>query len=312
MRSINVETQKTKLALVESKLKVRTYIFENYKSKRVEQLINELSINSKKFAANRIVLGGVVNDDGFINLDVNKAKNIIKNDKRELKAITNTIKNSQAIEFEKRKKAKGEFNNHGGANKQIARDIMTEYVTNGTLGKVLSLPSHTAKLELQILDKISSGLDFIACERELDVFHKLVGTILNNKKLKKSVKPTFGEIGDVIYNSKSDEYAHMILDYCGTINTFHKEIEFAVKHDILKLNGTMSITLSKIGLGNSKGIIGELLSQFPADCFTNEKQTDIGIKLFLNKILKSNYKVEKIFNYCDTSPMVLIVIKRIG
>lgn len=303
------------LNLLKDKYSVQKFIFDNHDKKQAVDICNELKITLIKFAANRIALGGTLDENGFIQLDKPKATNVLKLHKDKIFELKNKIKNSAFVEQEKRvAKEKNTYANHGGFYKQQARDLMENAIRQigSPMGVVPTLPSYTGKLELQILNSIGRGLEFIGCERDFDTFHKLVNTIAENPKLRKSLKPYFGEIGNIIFNAKTDDFAHLILDYCGTINTFHKEIEYAIQNDLVKLNGTISITLSKNGFKNNFGIVGELLRQFPKGCFGEDKETEMGVKLFLNKVMKSNYKVETFFNYYDSSPMMLIIVRRVA
>ena len=307
------ESLRAELELLTNKFSIQDFILKNYESKPAVQICEQLEISLAKFAANRLALGGVINESGFIQLDKRKGKKILKAQLDKITILNKKIKNSASIQKEKKQLEKNTYNNHGGFFKQQARDKMENAISfvDSPMGTILTLPSFTCTLESQILNRIGKGINFIGCERDFDTFQQMVNTIANNDKLRKAIVPRFGEIGDVIFKSKTDEFAHLILDYCGTINSFHKEIEYAIQNDLVQLNGTISITLSKNGIGNNVGIVGELLRQFPEGCF-NEKETEIGVKLFLNKVMKPNYKVELFFNYYDSSPMMLIIIRRIA
>ena len=303
------------LNLLTDKYSVQHFILKNHESKTAVEICDELKINLKKLVANRLALGGVVAENGFIQLDKVKAKKVIKNHLDTISKLQKKIKNSASVEQEKKiVKEKNTYTNHDGVYKQQARDKMVNAIVqvDSPMGVIPTLPSYTGKLEMQILESVGRGFEFIGCERDFDTFHKLVNTIAENTKLRKFLKPRFCEIGEVIFNAKTDEFAHLILDYCGTINSFHKEIEYAIQNDLVKPNGTISITLSKNGIGNNAGIVGELLRQFPKGCFGDDKETEMGVKLFINKVMKPNYKVETFFNYYDSSPMMLIIIRRIS
>ena len=305
------------LNLLTEKFEIQNYIYDNHKAFKAFEICEELKISLKKFAANRLALGGVIDNDGYVGLDDNKAKNVLKNHENKIVEIKKKIKNSASVQQEKKQKevkSKNTYDNHEGFYKQEARQKMVNAIASADspVGIIPTLPSYTCKLESLILEKIGRGISFIGCERDFDTFHKMVNTIAENPTLKRTIVPRFGEIGDIIFNAKENEFAHMILDYCGTVNTFHKEIAYAIQNDIVQPKGTLSITLSKNGIGNNAGIVGELLRQFPEGCFSGEKETEIGVKLFLNKIMKPNYKVELFFNYYDSSPMMLIIIRRIA
>lgn len=310
----NKEALVNELNLVVNKYSVQKYIFDNHETKKAVEICDELNVNLKKFLANRLALGGVIDEAGFIQLDKKKATSVLKKHKAKIREIKNKIKNSASVQQERKQREKNTYANHGGSFKQEARDKMVNAISrvDSPMGTILTLPSFTCALELQLLNRIGRGLKFIGCERDFDTFHKMVNKIAEESKLRNTIVPRFGEIGDIIYNAKENEFAHLILDYCGTINTFHKEIEYAIQNDLVEVGGTISITLSKNGLGNNVGIVGDLLRQFPEGTFSGEKETEMGIKLFLNKVMKPNYVVETFFNYCDTSAMVLVIVRRIS
>lgn len=312
---------KTKEALVKElnlltdKYSVQSFILRNYESKTAVEICDELKISLAKLAANRLALGGVVSENGFIQLDKKKAKTVVNKHMDTISQLHKKIKNSASVQQEKKVvKEKNTYANHEGIRKQEAREKMVNAIASvdSPVGVIPTLPSFTCKLESLILEKIGRGISFIGCERDFDTFHKMVNTIAESQTLKRTIVPRFGEIGEVIFNAKKDDFAHLILDYCGTINSFHKEIEYAIQNDLVQVNGTLSITLSKNGIGNNVGIVGELLRQFPQGCFGDDKETEMGVKLFLNKVMKPNYKVETFFNYYDSSPMMLIIVKRIA
>ena len=310
----NKEALVKDLNLLTEKFEIQNFIYEHHKGFKAFEICDELKISLKKFVANRLALGGVISEDGYVELNEEKAKDVLKKHKVKIRDLKNRIKNSASVQQEKKQKEKNTYANHGGSFKQEARDKMVDAISriDSPMGTILTLPSFTCALELQILNRIGRGLKFIGCERDFDTFHKMVNKIAEETKLRNTVVPRFGEIGDIIYNSKENEFAHLILDYCGTINTFHKEIEYAIQNDLVEVGGTISITLSKNGLGNNVGIVGDLLRQFPEGTFSGEKETEMGIKLFLNKVMKSNYVVETFFNYCDTSAMVLVIVRRVA
>lgn len=310
----NKEALVNEMNLLIDKHGIQHFILKNHETKSAVEICDELKVSLAKFAANRLALGGVINEDGFIQLDKKKAKSVLKNHLEKIVILRKKIKNSASVQQERKQKNKNTYDNHGGSFKQEARDKMVDAISrvDSPMGTVLTLPSFTCALELQLLNRIGRGINFIGCERDFDTFHKMVNKIAEERRLKNTIVPRFGEIGDTIYNSKENQFAHLILDYCGTINTFHKEIEYAIQNDLVQVGGTISITVSKNGLGNNTGIVGDLLRQFPEGTFSGEKETEMGIKLFLNKVMKANYRVETFFNYCDTSAMVLVIVRRIS
>jgi hypothetical protein len=212
-------------------------------------------------------------------------------------------------------KGKGEFGNVKGVFKKEARQKMVDAIK--VIGTTLSLPFEDAIIEKKILDEVSKKMTFIGYEWDKNIFWNLCKTIGNDKL---PINPVFGSIGEAIFKATKDTYANLILDYCGVLDTFAKEIEFAVNNDIVQKDGIIAITLSKMGISNNTGVIGEIFNSMPMNLFnTNISETELGIKLFLNKILTKNYSVETVFNYRDIKengnqgmPMILIIVRRIA
>lgn len=208
---------------------------------------------------------------------------------------------------------KGTFSNTNGANKNTARNLIINYIKKG--GTILTLPYKFATLEKMILNKISKKFKFIGYEYKKDVFYDLC-SLIGAERL--PISAIFGSISEAIYKAKENEFSNLILDYCGVLDTFAQEIEFAVKNNITEVRGCIAITLSKIGLQNSNGIIGEIFKTIPRDKFnSNLGETELGVMLFLNKILTSNYEVVEVFNYHDDKEdgtkgmaMILVIIRR--
>ena len=256
-----------------------------------------------------------------------KAKRLIS-DKKPLLVLSKINK----VKKEKKKKnnrlSKNNYSNSDGVFKQQARNIMKSAIK--VEGTILSLPFETCELEKQILDEKPSGFNFIGCEMDLGTFSNMVNTILKNKSLEKSIKPYYGLVGDLIFKAKEDDYSNLILDYCGILDTFAKEIQYTIENNIVKVGGAICVTLSKMGISNDKTIIGEIIRKFPKAMFqTSMGETELATKIFFTNILGDNYTIETFFNYQDENkdengntiigsngrkslkmPMMLVVIRR--
>lgn len=206
------------------------------------------------------------------------------------------------------------FKNVKGLNKDKARELMVNAIKIKT-GTILTLPYKKAIIEKMILEKISKKINFIGYEYKREVFWELCKTI-GNEKL--PISPIFGSIGEAIFKAEPNQYSNLLLDYCGVLDTFAKEIEHAIKNNIIQVGGMMAITLSKIGILNEYGVIGEIFRSMPKEMFKSDiGETELGVKLFFNKILTNNYNVETVFNYSDMKEngekgmaMILIIIRR--
>jgi hypothetical protein len=209
-------------------------------------------------------------------------------------------------------KKETDFKNAKGVNKQKARELMVKAVR--TVGTILTLPFEEAIIEKMIL-KIHKKMDFLAYECEREVFWNLYKTIGTQKLPMTAI---FGKIGKAIFSAEENQYSNLILDYCGVLDTFAKEIEYAIKNNIVQKNGIIAVTLSKIGLQNENGIIGEIFRKTPYEFYnTTLSQTELGVKLFFNNIMSKEYEMETVFNYSDKKDngnngmaMILVIIRR--
>jgi len=127
--------------------------------------------------------------------------------------------------------------------KKIARQITTdEVIESGITGQILSLSSIDYIIEKKIV-KRNPNFKFTCCEFDPDTYYAMLKTVAE-KKL-----PFFDNrmcaLSEIIYSSVKNNYAHIIADYCRTFNSHAEELEHILRNDILKIGGTLAITLSK-------------------------------------------------------------------
>jgi hypothetical protein len=162
------------------------------------------------------------------------------------------------------------------------------------------------------------------CERDENTFDKLKRNLKKQKSkyfVGKVPSLYFGSIGDIIYNSKKGEYSHLILDYCGQIGTFHRELEYVFRNDIIEVGGTISLTFNKrITPGPSTNFCNTIdkLNSYQIPKGTDNGKTMRVIKTFINREGGYKYDIEHIFEYNDHvdgkirgAAMVLVVVRRI-
>jgi hypothetical protein len=211
--------------------------------------------------------------------------------------------------YEQAKKKGNTYTNHGGENKDKARNIMVKHIVDSAVeGIVPTLPNTEWVIEQRINEQLS-GVEFLGVERERDTFNKMR---TNLRKMKGQLKANtyFGNIGDVLYGKLENAYAHLILDYCGNLATISKELEYAIINDIIKLGGIMAITFAKPIRGVD--MQSEKLRQLGAINNTDERcQSDKSVEAYFHKITGWNYQVMEFFYYQDTYPMTLVILKRI-
>jgi DNA-binding transcriptional regulator YhcF (GntR family) len=228
------------------------------------------------------------------------------------KVYTEIEQNKVKKKLEK-KLAKAEQNtytNHGGLGKAEARELMQDAVVKSNLiGNVLTLAYKYFTIE-RAIDADVKGNNFISCERDIVTFKTMQTNLKKYKKDGFNGSVVFGELSQLIYGKNENSYAHLIMDYCGNLVTFKKEMEYAIQSNLIEVNGTISITISKPIRGfceESK----KLMNLVPKNNIDKRCESDIAIESYFNKITGFNYSVERFFYYNDRYPMALVIIKRL-
>lgn len=213
------------------------------------------------------------------------------------------------------------FTNHNGAGKMECRRIVSEYIGKvaGRNPKILTLPSDKWIWEKEIL-KCKSESKFTAVEYNTEIFNEMVKNYAKSPELSNSVECMYNcPMSEVITKSKTDEFSHMILDYCGLINSFQEEINEVLTRDIVRIDGIISITLSKSSRHNNDSgkEISNILSAIPKNMFgSNLSDVEICTKLSITKMVLNQgakYKIVDTNAYNDTNGqgMMLFVIQRL-
>jgi hypothetical protein len=207
------------------------------------------------------------------------------------------------------------FGNSKGLNKQRARVKMVNPIeTSGVTGTILTLSHIACTLEKMVMS-VTKGNNFLSCETDRVTYNGMRRTIRDGNL---PFATHFGSISDKIYGVAENTYAHLLLDYCGMITTFAKEVQYAINNDIIKVGGTMSITFNKRGCSDTDNFIKRLAGTTHNN--TNDKRGEMerGVEAYFNKIIGWNYELVEIFNYSDVkvsgvkgAPMMVVIIKRI-
>jgi hypothetical protein len=205
------------------------------------------------------------------------------------------------------------FTNELGVQKQTAREWIVNSIYNHEKD-FLTLPADNCKIEKMILDKISAKCNFVMCERNPEIYRKLLFRIAKDFKRMPTLQPY--EVSKLIYEAKENQYSNLILDYCGQIATFADEIKHAIDNNIVEVNGIIALTFAKrISKQASKSFVEEIekLNKLSKNNFgdINESRTENAIITYISRICGLKYSLEKVFNYRDTSAMILIIIRRI-
>ena len=211
------------------------------------------------------------------------------------------IRAKKTTKAEKEKIQQGSFPNYFGKGKESAREFICKYIqlSNLLTGDILCLPAALCLLELKIRE-VSNLFRFIACEREENTFNTMVKTAKENGL---SMFSRLGDLREAIYEAGKNSFSHVILDYCGLLTTFKQEILYLTSNDIVKVGGVIITSVLK---ARDKVIINEMNIK---KATKNMTLTSRAVKKFFNGI--ERYELVDTFEYCDSSPMMVVVIKRI-
>lgn len=213
------------------------------------------------------------------------------------------------------------FSNIKGLHKDEARvKIVKEIDKSGlTYGKILSLPACEFIIEKTIFNKVSQRFTYIGVEYKKEEYFKL---LMNLAKEQFVMTPILGNISEQIFKCKENELSHLILDYCGQLDTFAKEIIYAIQNNIVAKNGIIAITLNRrISLGSGQSFADTIYSDMLG--LRNIKEVEKGelvrtaLNIFLERICGLNYAIIETFEYCDNKEnkkganMVLAIVKRL-
>ena len=214
------------------------------------------------------------------------------------------------------KKSKNTYTNADGVNKEVARNKMSKYIVDAdVIGVIPTLPHIACTIEKKILLE-QPNQEFIGVESIKETYSDMKKTI---KAEGLPITPYNGKIGDKIYGKTQDTYAHLILDYCGCLPTFSKEIEYAISNKVVKSGGIIAITFGKPHRGKNdmtKFILslGTTITNNPND---NRCQSDKATEAYFNRIIGDDFNFLEVFNYTDINeetgkgyPMTLIILKR--
>lgn len=204
----------------------------------------------------------------------------------------------------------GEFTNKDGKGKNKARRVMTKAIKDSGVkkGTILTLPSDTWSLEKMIRDNVAKAFKFLAVEADFDTY---VTMRRMGKDYGRSNTYYEGKIGDKIMSASEGEYAHMMLDYCGRLETYKNEIIHAVMHNLVVVGGTIAVT---VGAARDGGAHVSKLNNFRMNITGEEYNPNDNhqyIRTFFEALAAlSGFEVVESVKYTDTHPMMLTVLKR--
>lgn len=186
------------------------------------------------------------------------AESIVKNRKRIGKTLTipalKDYRDRMDGHFESiRTSKKGKFVSDG---KQIIHDRITELLLDDKSPKqgVVATLAYMFKLEQRLAGiRELNNLQFHSYEYpykkkvKITKFNKVYRSqlrlLMRNKKLAKRCFALFANINDMLQHESEDRFAHLFLDYCGSITTNGKTLDMVMEKNLVKRGGIIWVTL---------------------------------------------------------------------
>jgi len=225
----------------------------------------------------------------------------------EIKEVVANIESIEELYVKAKGNKTGLFNNVNSKGKLEARQMIAKWVGTNTKtnAPILTLPFEGWEMEKLIQNYTGKVFSYVACEKELVVFQKMVA---NSMKYGKNNVCYQGLIGEKIKDAKENQYSSLILDYCGVLGTFNTEIVIALLNKIVEVGGIIAITLQKAR--DTSDVIKKCYEASAKDDSISD--TENAIRTYFKSIcLISDFEVVDELVYTDKTPMMLTVLKRI-
>lgn len=195
------------------------------------------------------------------------------------------------------------FNNYDGKRKLEARNVIIRAIRNSGIidGKIISLPADQCILELKIKNEVSPYFNFELVEYIPNTFIGMVETMLKEKLNVCAMHNC--DISEVISKAKENEFSHMLLDYCDSLNRIYRDVADAMTRKLVKVGGIIEVTFCQ---RYCKSEIIENLNKYgKPDGVT---KTMHAVQKFVEKF--EGFEIVETFPYKDGAPMMLVIIKR--
>jgi hypothetical protein len=196
-----------------------------------------------------------------------------------------------------------------GSFKQKARKVMVKAIHDSetSKGMILTLPFEKCMIEKMILNK-TKRYSFMGCEIDRKTYKNMVKTIIKDDLLD-YFSMHRGFLSEMIYGKGKDAYSHIIADYCGQLHKQAKELSYAIKNNIVEVNGTISITLCErihpTGLRFEKNITKDHPKRGKITRCEHQ------LRCFIKSVAGNNYEIETVMRYKDTAQMILMIVRRV-
>jgi len=321
---MSTKTQVTTQELIND-TQIRLFIISNHASKSIADMAKDLGIVHQQVTAKYKVLireNAISREDSLPKgvtiktprvkkepIKKHKSKTILEaidETNRQLKKLNENIESAEKLKID-------ELGNYtgGGKQKDLARDKMVKYISRtGVEGVVPSLMFTNTYIEGNIL-KTLPNMKFVGIDDNPKVINQLKKNI---RKENLPITTKVCKISDMIFGIDADSYGHLILDYCGNLFTYTKEIEHAIDNDIVQVGGIIAITFSKTmrsGTGQNADFIRSLSNTISNNNDDFRCDADRQNESYFYNIIGRNYAVREFFHYHDTSPMSLVIIQRV-
>lgn len=203
-------------------------------------------------------------------------------------------------------------NSFGGEGKIDARQRMSDWaLKSGVVGKCFSFSHKKAELE-QVILKDMPDMTFLSVDNDKNIIKEMKRT---KKLLNLPLDIHCANAIEVLRKVEPNELGHAFLDFCCQLHTASMEIKQVLDNDLVKLNGTVAITVAKTVRNDSKGYWFDLWKNFTEitsnQIEDNRTTSDVANLMTLSVIMNERYTIREIFNYRDTSPMTLFILQRI-
>ena len=320
-------TEKRKVSTASDSKKINQFIIDNYDTVSQGKIGERFNVSEKSINCrfDRLRKKGVLKATKNSKRDIGKKSTSLEGaydytgrNSKGSKGSAKTIANNKTKvvkklnSYYKQQKKVGEANtydNQGGFYKGEARVKMVRSILDsGILGTILTLPHIACKIEQMILGVIKDGVDFLGVEYNKDTFNKLR---TYSRKNNLPIKTYYGKLSDKIYGFNRESYAHMIMDYCCSLNTIEKELIYAIDNKLVPVGGTMHITFSKRANTLRGTTIKSLTNTIQNTNGDNRCETDKGVEAFFNKVCGWDFELSEMFSYCDKQAMFYVRIKRL-
>jgi hypothetical protein len=222
------------------------------------------------------------------------------------------IENVNVSNNDTSEKKQGEYRNGEGENKKEAKKIMQEHIIATNIeGHIGTLTNLFIDMETEIY-KAMPNCFFTTVEREYPIFEQMRRDFRNCGI---PIKCKFGEFSTILYGENSNTYAHLIMDYCGSLPEIGKELEYTIDNNLVGIGGIIALTTTKTNRRGSGDVWDFITSLSSVETINkdldNRCKSERQNERYLYSILGKNYQIIKVHPYMDDYPMILTIIKRI-